>query len=74
MSYTVKSSFDNFFNKLLDLRVFVITMIIVLFVDMEISNVAHLYYNVYLHRHWNSDFYLDFVYLSNCSTIRVALF
>jgi len=45
MSYTVKSNFGNFFNKLLDLRFFVIIIIIVLFVDMEISNVAHLYYN-----------------------------
>ena len=45
MSYTVKSSFDNFFNKLLDLRFSVIIIMIVLFVDMQISNVAHLYYN-----------------------------
>lgn len=45
MPYTVKSNFDNFFNKLLDLRFSVIIVMIVLFVDMEISNVAHLYYD-----------------------------
>jgi len=44
MAYALKSIFHHFFNKLLDVRLFVIIIMVTLFIDMEISNEAHLFY------------------------------
>ncbi len=44
MFYSVKYNLDHFFNKLLDVRFFVIIIMVALFIDMEISNEAHLFY------------------------------
>ncbi len=44
MAYEVKSHFDHFFKKLLDVRFFIVIIMSALFIDMEISNEAHLFY------------------------------
>lgn len=44
MHYRLKTYFDYFSNISINIRVFVIVLLAVLFIDMQISNAAHLFY------------------------------
>lgn len=44
MHSDMKSAHEQFFNKLLDIRFLVIISMVALFIDMEISNEAHIFY------------------------------
>lgn len=44
MHSATKPTYQQFLNKLLDIRFLVIIILVALFIDMELSNVAHLFY------------------------------
>ena len=44
MHFATKSVHEQFFTKLLDIRILVIIMVVALLIDMEVSNEAHLFY------------------------------